>query len=128
MNLLLRWLAMALGAIAAAGIAALLATDAQIHVPLAFSASAISAASLLLIGVSFLIVQAIQRPSLTELLKNALLAGAFLLWGVVQLMRPSDLSKKLGDALIALYVVDLAWVIFATLNNKRQVPPAATKH
>jgi hypothetical protein len=128
MNLLLRWLAMALGAIAAAGIAALLATDAQIHVPLAFSASAISAASLLLIGVSFLIVQAIQRPSLTELLKNALLAGAFLLWGVVQLMRPSDLSKKLGDAVIALYVVDLAWVIFATLNNKRQVPPAATKH
>jgi len=128
MNLLLRWLAMALGAIAAAGIAALLATDAQIHVPLAFSASAISAAALLLIGVSFLIVQAIQRPSLTELLKNALLAGAFLLWGVVELMRRSDLSKKLGDVVIALYVVDLAWVIFATLNAKREVRPAAPKH
>jgi len=128
MNLLLRWLAMALGAIAAAGIAALLATDAQIPVPLAFSASAISAASLLLIGVSFLIVQAIQRPSLTELLKNALLAGAFLLWGVVELMRRSDLSKKLGDVVIALYVVDLAWVIFATLNAKREVRPAAPKH
>jgi len=108
MNLLLRWLAMVLGAIAAAGIAALLATDAQIHVPLAFSASAISAASLLLIGMSFLILQVIQRPSLAELLKNALLAGAFLLWGVVQLMRQSDLSKKLGDVVIALYVVDLA--------------------
>ena len=63
MNLLLRCLAMVLGAIAAAGIAALLAIDAKIHMPLAFSASAISAASLLLIGVSFLIVQVIQRPS-----------------------------------------------------------------
>jgi hypothetical protein len=128
MNLLLRWLAMVLGAIAAAGIAALLAIDAKIHMPLAFSASAISAASLLLIGVSFLIVQAIQRPSLAELLKNALLAGAFLLWGVVQLMRQSDLSKRLGDVVIALYVMDLAWVIFATLNTKREVRPAAPKH
>ena len=128
MNLLLRWLAMALGAIAAAGIAALLATDAQIHIPLAFSASAISAASLLLIGVSFLIVQAIQRPCLVELLKNALLAGAFLLWGVVEMMRQSDLQKKLGDVVIALYVVDLAWVIFATLNAKREVRPAAPRH
>jgi hypothetical protein len=127
MNLLLRWLAMVLGAIAAAGIAALLAIDARIHMPLAFSASVISAASLLLIGVSFLIVQAIQRPSLMELLKNALLAAAFLLWGVVQLMRRSDLSQKLGDVVIALYVVDLAWVIFASLNTRREVRPAAAK-
>jgi hypothetical protein len=127
MNHLLRWLAMVLSVIAALGIALLLATDAKIHVPLAFSASAISAASLLLIGVSFLLVQAIQRPSLIELLKNALLAGAFLLWGVVQLMRQSDLSKKLGDVVIALYVVDLAWVVFATLNTKREARPAAAK-
>jgi Ca2+/Na+ antiporter len=118
---------MVLGAIAAAGIAALLATDAKIHVPLAFSASAVSAASLLLIGVSFLIVQAIQRPPRAELLKNVLLAGAFLLWGVVQLMRQSDLSKKLGDVVIALYVVDLAWVIFATLHAQREVRPERTK-
>ena len=127
MNLLLRWLAMVLGAIAAAGIAVLLAIDAKIHVPVAFSAPAISAASLLLIGVSFLIVQAIQRPSLAELLKNALLAGAFLLWGVVQLMPQTDLSRELGDVVIALYVVDLAWVIFATLNTQREVRPEGTK-
>ena len=128
MNLLLRCLAMVLGAIAAAGIAALLATDAKIHVPLAFPASAISAASLLLIGVSFLIVQVIQRPSPRELLKNALLAGAFLLWGVVQLMRQSDLSKRLGDVVIALYVVDLAWVIFATPTPNERFGLATAKH
>jgi hypothetical protein len=42
-------------------------------------------------------------------------------------MRQSDLSKKLGDVVIALYVVDLAWVVFATLNTKREARPAAAK-
>ena len=41
---------------------------------------------------------------------------SFLLWGIVQLMAHNLLSKKLGDVVIALYVVDLAWTILARMN------------
>jgi hypothetical protein len=94
----------------------LLTSDTKLAIPLGFSAQVISAAPLLLIGVSLLIVQAILRPSWTELLKNILLAAAFILWGVVQLMQETALSKRLGDIVIALYVLDLAWMILASVN------------
>lgn len=37
---------------------------------------------------------------------------------VVQLMEQSTLSKTLGDIVIALYVLDLAWVILAGMNSR----------
>jgi len=116
MNQLIRWLTIALVVVAVACIVGLLTNDAKIHTPLGLPAPAISAAALLLIGVSFLMVQSILRPRWTELLKNTILAAAFILWGVVQLMEQSDISKKLGDVVIALYVLDLAWVIFSSVN------------
>jgi hypothetical protein len=116
MNQVLRSLTTMLVAIAVVCIVGLLARDVKIHVPAGFSSPIVSATSLLLIGVSFLLVQMIQRPRATELLKNAMLAAAFILWGAVQLMAQNDLSRKLGDAVIALYVLDLAWVIFAAVN------------
>lgn len=82
----------------------------------------ISAVPLLLIGVSFLVAQLILRPRWTDLLKNILLAATFILWSVVQLMEQNSLSKKLGDVVIALYVVDLAWVILASVD------PSGTLH
>jgi hypothetical protein len=94
----------------------LLTSDTKLAIPLGFSAQVISAAPLLLIGVSLLIVQTMLRPRWTELLKNILLAAAFILWGVVQLMQESALSKRLGDIVIALYVLDLAWMILASVN------------
>jgi hypothetical protein len=103
-------------AVAAACIVGLLTSDTQMRIPLGFSAPVISAASLLLTGVSFLIVQAILRPRWTELLKNVLLAAAFILWGVVQAMGQNALSKKLGDVVIALYVLDLGWVVLASVS------------
>ena len=116
MKQLARWLAIALIVAAVACVVGLLTNDAKIHSPLELHGPAISAAALLLIGVSFLIVQSILRPCWTELLKNTMLAAAFILWGVVQLMEQSDISKKLGDVVIALYVLDLAWVIFSSVN------------
>jgi hypothetical protein len=86
-------------------------------IPLGFSAPMISAAPLLLIGVSFLVVQTMRRPRWTELLKNILLAAAFLLWGIVQLMEQNALSKRLGNVVIALYVLDLAWGIIMGMNR-----------
>ena len=116
MNKILRWLTMVLVAIAVACSIALLTSNAPIDIPLGFSAPVISAAPLLLIGVSFLVVQMMLRPCWTELLKNILLAAAFILWGVVQLMEQNALSKRLGNVVIALYVLDLAWVILSSVN------------
>jgi hypothetical protein len=106
---------MVLVAAAVVCIGGLLTSDTKIHIPTGFSAPAMSAAALLLVGVSLLIVQIILRPRWTELLKNTLLAAAFLLWGVVQLMEASSLSRSLGNVVIALYVLDLGWVVLASV-------------
>jgi hypothetical protein len=110
--------------VAVIGMVGVLAADVTLPMPLRFAASnfpssaasVVSAVSLFLIGASFLMAQAILRPRPVELLKNVLLAAAFLLWGVVQLMEQNALSKKLGDVVIALYVVDLAWMILSGVN------------
>jgi hypothetical protein len=115
MKNVLRWLAIVLAAVAAVCVGVLLARDSNAHVTPRFSASAASSAALLLIGMAFLIVQMILRPPWTELLKNMLLSAAFILWGAVQGMAPNALSMKLGDVVIALYVLDLAWMILASV-------------
>lgn len=83
--------------------------------------SAISAAPLLLVGVSFLLVQPVIRPRLAELTKNLLLAATFLLWGAIQLMPQNELARRLGSVVVALYVVDLAWVVLTlgSANEKK---------
>jgi hypothetical protein len=113
MNKILRWLAIALVGLAVASSIALLVRDASTGVARGLSAAVISAVPLLAVGLSFLVVQAMVRPRWTELLKNLLLAATFLLWGVVQLMTQSVLSKRLGDVVVALYVADLAWTVLA---------------
>jgi hypothetical protein len=120
MNRILRWLTMGLVVLALAACVGLLASDSRAVNALGLSASAISAAPLLLVGMSFLIVQTMIRPRLLELLRNMLLVAAFILWGVVQLMAQSVLSKRLGNVVIALYVMDLAWVILARVNPTGQ--------
>lgn len=98
----------------------LLISDAKIWNPPALSAAVISAAPLLLVGASFLILQPILRPRFAELLKNALLAATFLLWGAIQLMLRNAMSMRLGNVVIALYVLDLAWVVLGTkISGKR---------
>ena len=74
----------------------------------------ISSAPLLLVGVAFLALQPVLRPRSSELLKNVLLALTFLLWGGLQFLPQNALSAWLGNLVIVLYVVDLAWVILGT--------------
>jgi hypothetical protein len=116
MNRMLGWLTIVLVVMAVACSIGLLAGDTKIGVLRGFSAPTISAAPLLLIGVGFLVVQVMRRPRPTELLKNILLAATFLLWGIVQLMEQNALSKRLGNVVIALYVLDLAWGILVGMN------------
>ncbi len=115
----LRWIGCGLAVAALIAGAGLLIGDAKIWIVPGLSAAAISSAPLLLIGISFLIVQPIIRPRLPELLKNVLLAGTFLLWGAIQLMPQNALALRLGNLVIVLYVVDLAWTMFASMNSKK---------
>lgn len=111
LNHILLWTSYILAVVALTAGMALLIGDAKIWTLPGLPPGAISAAPLLLVGASFLILQPIIRPRLMELLKNALLAVTFLLWGTIQLMPQNATSMRLGNVVIALYVLDLAWVI-----------------
>jgi hypothetical protein len=114
-----KWMSFGLAVLALAAGAGLLANDAKLWNTSGFSAESISAAPLLMIGISFLLLQPILRPRISDLLKNVLLAGTFLLWGAIQLMPQNRLALRLGSVVIVLYVVDLAWTSFASLNSQR---------
>jgi uncharacterized membrane protein HdeD (DUF308 family) len=79
----------------------------------------LSAIPLFLAGSSYIILQALLRPRPLELLKRLLLGAAFILWGVVQLMRASSLAVELGNLVIALYVLDLGIIIWTDLPKNQ---------
>lgn len=112
-NKAVRWIAIGLVVVALIGSVGLLAQDAGRGRSAGISAGAVSSLPLLAVGVSFLVIQPMMRPRWAELTKNLLLAATFLLWGCVQLMQQYAVSKSLGDVVIALYVVDLAWTVLA---------------
>ena len=120
LNNVLRWISYGLAILALAAGIALLLGDARPGILPGLPAAAISAAPLLLVGASFLIMQPIIRPRLAELLKNVVLAGTFLLWGVIQLMPQNAMSKRLGNVVIALYVLDLAWVTLGSVISQKR--------
>jgi len=109
-----------LSVLAIAASAVLLLDDAKLRIPFMHGTAALSAAPLLLAGVAFLFAQPVIRPSLFELLKNILLAATFLLWGGIQFMPQNALSLRLGNLVIALYVLDLAWVILGTKISRER--------
>ncbi len=114
LNNILQWLSHVLAILALAAGIGLLVGDAKIWAPRGLSAAVISAAPLLLVGTSFLILQPIIRPGLMDLMKNVLLAATFLLWGTIQLLPHNTMLMRLGNVVIALYVLDLAWVILGS--------------
>jgi hypothetical protein len=80
-------------------------------------AASLPALPLLAIGISFLVVQTTARQRRSQLLKNLLLAATFLLWGGVELLPANAASQTLGELVIALFVVDLAWTILPRLSD-----------
>lgn len=117
LNKVLRFISYVLAVLALAASAGLLACDAMAGNLPRFWTAAISAAPLLLVGASFLILQPLLRLGRLELLKNVLLAATFLLWGAVQLMPQNALAVRLGNLVIALYVLDLAWMTLGTATT-----------
>jgi hypothetical protein len=118
-NALIRWISIGLSILALVASVALLVSDSKLEMLSRFPATAISAAPLLLVGASFLILQTILRTRLMDLMKNLLLAATFLLWGIIQLMPRNPMSIRLGNVVIALYVLDLAWVILGSNVSRK---------
>ena len=83
-------------------------------VPAFFPANAhdwLGAAPLALIAFAYLVYQTIRRPGPQELFKAALLAIAFLLWAANQLWPSSPRANLYNDLAIALFVLDVFFVI-----------------
>jgi len=62
-------------------------------------------------GFGYALLQCYIRPSRGILLKRLVLAAAFVLWAVEQLIPPGRLTLFLDDAVIAGFVLDLIWII-----------------
>ena len=71
----------------------------------------LSSLPLALAGAAFAALQLQLRPVRRVLLRRLLLAAAFILWAVDQLLPPGRLATSLGDVVIAAYCLDLYWMM-----------------
>jgi uncharacterized membrane protein YedE/YeeE len=71
----------------------------------------ISALPLALAALGYALLQLQVRPPRAVLMKRMLLAAAFLLWAIDQIMPAGRVAVFIGDAVIAAYVVDLFWML-----------------
>ena len=117
-NWFLRSMTIILVVLAVASIVALLAKDAGVGPLRRLPVHVLSGAALLLAGGASLLIQPITCLQAKKFLKNALLAATFILWGAVQFMPQNVLSMRLGDFVVALFVVDLVWATLIAVNRQ----------
>ena len=101
----------ALGILTLLSVLALLVWDAS---PRLFPPNAhnlLGALPLALIAVAYLVYQSIRRPGAAELFKATLLAAAFLLWAANQYWSQAACATLLNDLAIALFVLDVFFVL-----------------
>jgi len=100
-----------LGALTMASVAVLLVWDAF---PARFPPNAhnlLGALPLALIAVAYLVYQSIRRPCLEEFFKAFLLVMAFFFWAANQYWPASPYATLYNDVAIALFVLDVFFVI-----------------
>jgi hypothetical protein len=78
------------------------------------------------VGIACLAWLAIDRPAITDLIPQALIATAFILWGIDLLMPAGPWATFFGAVVIAIYVFDLAWLMERSLRKKLGVRAIAT--
>jgi len=71
----------------------------------------LSSLPLALAGIGYALLQVQLKPPVRTLLKRLLLAAAFVLWAVDQLLPDGRIAVFIGDVVIAAYVADLFWMI-----------------
>ena len=100
-----------LGAITLAAVVVLLVWDAA---PEHFAVGAhrlLAALPLALIALAYMVYQSLRRPGPVELFKALLLALAFLFWAANQFWSETAYAVLLNDLAIALFVLDVFFVI-----------------
>jgi hypothetical protein len=99
------------GVMTLASVLVLLVSDA---VPRMFPNGAhrvLGALPLALIALAYLFYQSLRRPGRSEVLKAVLLAAAFLFWAANQLWPEAAAATLFNDIAIALFVLDVFFVI-----------------
>ena len=71
----------------------------------------LSALALALVGVAYAVLQIRLRPDPQTLAKRLLLAASFVFWAIDDLLPAGRLATVIGDAVVAVYVLDLFWII-----------------
>jgi len=115
--------AVILGVVTLAGVVLLLVQDTAPKVLPSINHSFLAAFSLALIACAYMVFQLANRATLMELAKTALLAAAFLFWAANQLLPNGRESGLYNDIAIALFVLDVFWVISSrTPASKESFP------
>jgi hypothetical protein len=86
-----------------------------------FPHAPVSAAPLLFVGAAYLVFQTLIRPKPLDLFKALIVSSAFMLWGVDQLLPSGRVAMTLGDVVITLYVIDLAWLMIERLKQRNHI-------
>jgi hypothetical protein len=117
--LVLAWIVRAIALLAVFAGLTLLLVDSPLaaRLPMRIDRSAAEAFPLLLVGIAYLAWLATERPAVIDLIKQLLIALAFILWGVSLLMPAGPAARLLGAVVIAIYVFDLAWMIEGNLRK-----------
>jgi hypothetical protein len=107
----------------------LLIVDSPIstYLSIPISHAAVEAAPLLFVGIAYLAWLAIDRPATANLIAQALIAAAFILWGVDLLMPTGPWATFVGAVVISIYVFDLAWLMEGNLRKKFGARASGTK-
>jgi len=71
----------------------------------------LSSLPLAFIGVAYAVLQIRLKPDRATLIKRLILAGAFILWAIDQVLAIGRLATFIGDVVIAAYAIDLFWII-----------------
>jgi hypothetical protein len=71
----------------------------------------LSSLPLALAGIAFAVLQLQLKPVRAVLFRRLLLAAAFILWAIDQLLPPGRLAECLGDVVISAYCLDLYWMM-----------------
>jgi hypothetical protein len=118
--LVLAWIVRTIALLAVFAGLTLLLVDSPIgtRLPMRIDRSVAEAFPLLLVGIAYLAWLATERPAVIDLVKQLLIALAFILWGVSLLMPAGPAARLLGAVVIAIYVFDLAWMMEDNLRKK----------
>src|SRR5271166_6202888 len=96
------------------------------YLSIPISRAVVEAAPLLFVGIAYLGWLAIDRPGTVDLIKQALIATAFILWGVSLLMPTGPWATFVGAVVISIYVVDLAWLMEGNFRKMRGAGAASS--